>query len=67
LENEFFCFVIKNNTSSVILVMEKVKKFKKNVKKGDEWSVLGDKWNEIGWLFRRKELFLQPKVTKYGF
>jgi len=51
----------------VILVIRKAKKYKKIVKKGDERSVLGDKWNEIGWLFRWKELFLQPKVTKYGF
>ncbi|WP_276324563.1 hypothetical protein [Fibrobacter succinogenes] len=43
--------------------MEKVKKFKKNVKKGDERSVLGDKWYKVGWLFQWKELFLQPKVT----
>lgn len=50
----------------MIWVMEKVKKFKKNVKKGDEWSVLGDKWNEIGWFILWKELFLLPEVTKYG-
>jgi hypothetical protein len=43
--------------------MEKVKKFKKNVKKADERSVLGDKWYKVGWLFQWKELFLQPKVT----
>jgi hypothetical protein len=38
----FFCFVIKNNTSCVILVMKKVKKFKKNAKKMDEQLNLGD-------------------------
>ncbi|WP_073424650.1 hypothetical protein [Fibrobacter sp. UWB7] len=47
--------------------MEKVKKFKKNVKKGDEWSVLGDKWNEFGWLFRRKELFFTAESNEIRF
>ena len=35
---KFFCFVIKNNTSYVILVIKKVKKIKKNVKMGG-WMV----------------------------
>jgi len=34
LEKEVFVFAIKNSTSCVILVMQKVKKIKKSVKKG---------------------------------
>jgi hypothetical protein len=48
----------------VILVVKKVKKFKKNVEIGDERLDFGDGRSYGGWLFQWKELFLLPKVTR---